>query len=154
MSLDTLINEIIERLTANKRVRRELPFGGRLHIDRPLPFLCIYRQPVGRDDLGTADLVKGEASFITTTTKKKASADLSRLVTRVVEAMSEQFGAFLVVEIWAAPDRDVAVAADKNDIEPTELRPDFVIAARGPNVPQRTVSVLRKNLPRASFRTT
>ena len=151
MSVDAFTDEILERLTANKRVRRQLPFGGRLHIDRPLPFLCLHRQPESREDLGTADLVKGEASFITTTATRKQSADVSRLVTRVAEAMSEQFGAFLIVEIWSAPDRDVAVAANRDDIEPTELRPDFVIAARSPNVPQRTVSVLRKNLQRISL---
>ena len=33
------------RLARNKRVRRTLPGWGRLHIDRQLPFLCVYRRP-------------------------------------------------------------------------------------------------------------
>ena len=105
MSMDELTSEILHRLASNQRVRRELPFGGRLHIDRPLPFLCLYRRPDGQEDAGTGDLVKGEASFITTTAAKTANADLSRLVTRIAEAMSGQFGALLIVEIWSAPDR-------------------------------------------------
>ena len=151
MSVDKLTSEILDRLQANKRVRRTLPFGGRLHIDRPLPFLCLYREPENNHDCGTGDLVRGEASFLCTTAIRKANSDLSRLVTRIAEAMSQQFGAFLVVEIWSAPDRDVAVAANKDDIEPTELRPDFVLTARGPNVPQRTLATLRSNLQRVSL---
>ncbi|MFT7640180.1 MAG: hypothetical protein ACI9G1_001919 [Pirellulaceae bacterium] len=151
MSMDALTNKILARVTANKRVRLELPDGGRLHIDRQLPFLCLYRQPVDRDDIGTPDLVRGEASFITTTAAKKVSGELSNLIARIADSMSQQFGAFLVVEIWSAPDREVAVAADKNDIEPTELRPDFVISARGPNIPQQTLETLRKNLQRISI---
>jgi uncharacterized protein (TIGR02421 family) len=151
VSMDALTNKILARVTANKRVRLELPDGGRLHIDRQLPFLCLYRQPVDRDDIGTPDLVRGEASFITTTAAKKVSGELSNLIARIADSMSQQFGAFLVVEIWSAPDREVAVAADKNDIEPTELRPDFVISARGPNIPQQTLETLRKNLQRISI---
>ena len=63
MTVDLLTTEILTRLSAGKRVRRELPYGGRLHIDRPLPFVCLYRQPVGGGDAGTRDLVKGEASL-------------------------------------------------------------------------------------------
>lgn len=151
MSMDARIDEILSRLATGKRVRRELPDGGRVHIDRPLPFLCLYRQPVGVDDDGTEKLVEGEASFITTSATKKASANLTKLLTRIAEAMTQQFGEFLLIEIWSAPDREVAVAADKDDIEPTELRPDFVLTARAANLPQQTLESLRKNLQRTSI---
>lgn len=151
MSMDELTNEIMVRLAANKRVRRELPDGGRLHIDRPLPFLCLYRQPMGSEDAGTRDLVKGEASFLMTTAAKRARSDVSSLVTGITEAMSQQFGAFLVVEIWSAPDRDVAVAADTDDVEPTELRPDFVLSSRVPRASQRLLETLRRSLQRISI---
>ena len=59
---DSLINEIEDRLTKGKQVRRALPLDGRLHIDRTLPFLIIYRQPHNYSDKGTDRLVKGEAS--------------------------------------------------------------------------------------------
>ncbi|HKY75063.1 MAG TPA: hypothetical protein VJS45_02910, partial [Acidimicrobiia bacterium] len=32
------------RLTAGQGIRRAVP-GGWLHMDRPLPFLCVYRHP-------------------------------------------------------------------------------------------------------------
>lgn len=151
MSIEPFTSEVLSRLSAGKRIRRELPFGGRMHIDRPLPFLCLYRQPVIGEDAGTRELVKSEASFIVTTASRKAAPGLSSLVTRIADAMSQQFGAFLIVEVWSAPDRDVAVAADKNDMEPTELRPDFVLAARGPDVPQRTLDTLHRHLQRISI---
>ena len=103
MSVESLTGEILGRLAAKQRVRRELPFGGRLHIDRPLPFLCLYRQPEGRNDVGTTDLVKGEASFITSNASKQAATKLSHLITSIAEAMAQQYGAFLVVEVWSAP---------------------------------------------------
>ena len=44
-----------DRLARNLRIRRNLPHGGRLRIDRQLPFLCIYRFPTEGDDPGTSD---------------------------------------------------------------------------------------------------
>ena len=46
--------DILECIREGKSVRRELPRGGRLHIDRPLPFLCVHiagddAEPVARD---------------------------------------------------------------------------------------------------------
>ena len=32
-----------ERLTRNKMLRRRLPGGGRIHVDRQLPFLFVSR---------------------------------------------------------------------------------------------------------------
>jgi hypothetical protein len=148
---DELVNTVVKRLVAGKRVRRTLPGGGRVHVDRALPFLCVYREPVDPPDAGTAQLIKGEAAFLTATTAKPTLPGLPRLVTRLAECMSERFGAFLIVENWSAPDTDVAAAARKDDIEPTELRPDFVVTARGPNAPQRTLESLRKNLGRISI---
>ena len=133
---DELVSDVRARLQSGKRVRRTLPDGGRLHIDRPLPFLCLYRRPLSGNDNGTEQLVEGEASFLIATASKRASVDLSDLVCKLVEALSEQFGAFLIMEIWSAPDKDVAIAADKDDLTPTELQPDFVISSRGRNVPR------------------
>ncbi|MGB5655119.1 MAG: hypothetical protein WBN35_00730, partial [Acidimicrobiia bacterium] len=59
-----LIEQISDRLERNLPIRRSLPDGGRLHIDRQLPFLVVYRPPVGVSDAGTARFVKGEASYL------------------------------------------------------------------------------------------
>ncbi|QDU62724.1 hypothetical protein Pan216_35940 [Planctomycetes bacterium Pan216] len=148
---DELLEDVRQRLLAGKRVRCALGDGGRLHIDRQLPFLCLYRVPPGGGDEGTDQLVCGEASFLIAMGPKRADPQIARLIAVVVETLSERFGDFLLLEIWSAPDRDVAVAADRDDVVPTELQPDFVISARGPNIPRRTVDTLRRHLLRVSM---
>lgn len=61
---DTFVEEMARLLRENKRIHRRLPFGGMLHIDRQLPFLCVYRIPVSAEDEGTDWLVRGEASYL------------------------------------------------------------------------------------------
>ena len=53
-----LVAIVKQRLAAGKPVRRTLVGNGRLHVDRPLPFLCVYRPPVGRREVGTAEVVR------------------------------------------------------------------------------------------------
>ncbi len=61
---DSLIESVCRRIAKDQRVRRTLPGKGRLHIDRQVPFLCVYRQPPEHEDAGTEQLVKGEASYM------------------------------------------------------------------------------------------
>lgn len=108
---EPLIRTVCERLKAGKRVRRALPAHGRLHIDRQLPFLCLYRWPArGADgepiiDNGTVQLVLGEASYLLAPGDEHLETSLSALVAGVVETLSATFGAFLLVEIWAAREK-------------------------------------------------
>ena len=148
---DQLISEIRVRLDAGERVRRTLPGGGRIHVDRALPFLCVYRLPVDRDDVGTKELVSGEASFLIASAATAARKSVSKLVQQIAESMSERFGAFLIVEIWSASDADLLDAVEESELEPTELRPSFMIAAKGPNTPLRTVESLRRHLERITY---
>ena len=50
---DRLIAGITASLDRGSSIRRKLPLDGRVHIDRPLPFLCVYRQPAEQEDPGT-----------------------------------------------------------------------------------------------------
>lgn len=148
---DHLISDIRVRLDAGERVRRTLPGGGRIHVDRSLPFLCVYRLPVDREDSGTKELVSGEASFLIVSAATAARKSVSKLVQQVAESMCERFGAFLIIEIWAASDADLLEAVEESELEPTELRPSFMIAAKGPNTPLRTVESLRRHLERIVY---
>lgn len=91
-----LLAAVRERLAAGKPIRRTLPGGGRLHVDRPLPFLCVYRAPQGPDP-GTAELVRTQASYLIA----PAAFDVSALVAGVVAALADVCGACLVVELWS-----------------------------------------------------
>jgi uncharacterized protein (TIGR02421 family) len=129
-----LIAAVCTRLAANKRVRRTLPDKGRLHIDRQLPFLCVYRQRT--DDRGTHRLVTGEASYLVAPSTNRHPRRVSKLVRAVAETMVAEFGAFLVVEVWA----DTAPAPS--------TAPMFRIVAPDSALLSKTVDVLAQRLGR------
>ena len=101
---DRFIGTICQRLVDGKRVRRMLPVWGRLHIDRQLPFLCVYRLPRGREDAGTKQLVQSEAAYLIATAEKRQHQGLALLVNGIARTLSDVFGSFLLVEVWAGPD--------------------------------------------------
>lgn len=98
---DELIETICSRLAENRQVRRTLPARGQLAIDRQVPFLCIYRHPSEQADEGTARLVTGEAAYLIASGRRSMHTSLARLVRRIATTMAEEFGGFLLVEIWA-----------------------------------------------------
>jgi hypothetical protein len=57
---DQLIEDIAERIAGGKQVRRTLPPGGRIHIDRQLPFLFLYR-PSGSSEFPKCSAVSSVA---------------------------------------------------------------------------------------------
>jgi hypothetical protein len=115
------------RLKENKAVRRTLPESGRVAIDRQLPFLVVYRQPVRTADGGTPRFATSEASYLVAPGQKKHQPGVTRLVRAVAETMVAEFGSFLVLEIWAGP----PVIPDRT-LSTADLRPRFrFIAQRG-----------------------
>ncbi len=126
------ISEVCSLIREGKPVQRELPDGGRLHVDRALPFLVVYRRPVRREDPDTDQLVKAEASHVTVSGSAKHREGLAKLVDGVVEALGESYGAVLLIELWATPD----------DPEAADQSPKFVIhRAKGGRL-GRTLDVL------------
>jgi uncharacterized protein (TIGR02421 family) len=124
----TISNQFIEavrsRLIENKRVRRTLPIWGRLHIDRQLPFLCVYRHPAEPHDDGTERLLVGEASYLLASGERPFQKGLRALVRNIAATQSRIFGGFLIVEIWSAsPPRP------GDQIEPDNRTPRFRIFA-------------------------
>ncbi|WP_187263412.1 flavohemoglobin expression-modulating QEGLA motif protein [Pontibacter beigongshangensis] len=98
---DTFIKSAVGSLKRGRKVRRRLPDGGLLHIDRPLPFLVLFRHPAGKPDYATADFVKAEASYIIA--KEEQTTELATLIKEITSAMSAKFGAFMILELFAAP---------------------------------------------------
>jgi uncharacterized protein (TIGR02421 family) len=119
---DDLIHTVCERIADNQRVRRSFPGWGRVHVDRQLPFVCLYRRPVVGSDLGTDKLVTGEASYIAASGVKSLQGSLVKLLRGIGQTAAEQFGAFLVVEIWASPE-----TGDEDPGATAAQTPGFVI---------------------------
>jgi len=111
-----------ERIAGNLRLRRTLPVWGRLHIDRQVPYLVVYRRP-SRPDEGTSHLATGHASYLAAATDRSLRRDVRALAAAAAEALSEAFGACLVVELWSMP------AGPDLIVQPPHFR---VVAGRGP----------------------
>lgn len=139
----TLIEEVSQRLADNKQVRRSLPEGGRIHIDRQLPFLCIYRQPEDSEDRGTEGLVTGEASYIVAPAGTRHHKRLAELVRGVVAKLNDLFGGVLVVEVWAKPD-----SGQETNPRVVAAVPTFEVTAPGANRLDSTVEMLVRHLNR------
>jgi uncharacterized protein (TIGR02421 family) len=107
-TFDALLADIVARLQSGRRVRRNLPGKGRLHIERPLPFLCLFRRPADRPDPGTDWLVVGEGSYLIADAKENDQAQIGRMVCDVSRTLADHFGAVLLIELWSGR----AVAGD------------------------------------------
>lgn len=103
------LDDIISRIEAEKKVRRSLYFRGKtvgkIHIDRQLPFLCLYRlsDEDKKNRTGDEKLVMGEASYIIAPGAKTYQSWLSEIVKEIASHLSAKFGAFLVIEVWTKP---------------------------------------------------
>ena len=127
------------------QLRRRLPGQGRLHIDRHLPFLCVYRYPVEGADPGTERLLYGEAAHLLAPGLPACHEPLNRLVQAVAAIQRSHCGAFILLEIWA--DAGAGNGAPEADAEEGEgPRAAFRICAPRSGVPLTTLEVLEQAL--------
>ncbi len=140
---DELINEISQQLTNNQSVRRKLHKHGRVHIDRQLPFLCLYRRPVERNDQGTEALLLGQASYLETTADPALQDKINELVSHIVKTQSAAFGGFLLIELWAGKESDVTEQP---------VKPSFHLYAPRQNTPNRVLDSFDNALQKVSLR--
>lgn len=142
------IESVCAQLAADRRVRRKLPGGGVLNVDRLLPFLCIYRHRALRHDPGTQSFVRNEAAYLTAPGDAPVRQGLGRLVREIAETASRRFGAFLIVEVWTSPDEELAGSVHPETGEILGPAPGFRIHQRGPRRPRDAVNALRFALER------
>lgn len=102
---ESLARELVERIKVNKKIRRSLKPVGRIHIDRKLPFLCVYRKPSSQNGIADGDekLVMGEASYLIAPAEEEFHDKTSFLVMEIARTLADQFGAFLLIEVWTKP---------------------------------------------------
>lgn len=101
-----LIDDVTACLKAGKSVRRDIGTTGRLHIDRPLPFLCFHIAG-GTKDLAARDIVSANASYLIANTLDEAVP----FIHAVGNVMRKTFGAFMLLDIGEL-EHDVLLADD------------------------------------------
>ncbi|MDE0285978.1 MAG: flavohemoglobin expression-modulating QEGLA motif protein [Gammaproteobacteria bacterium] len=99
----------LRRLEQGKPLQRRIQPWGRIHIERQLPFLVVYRRPPKRDDPNTYRLVLGEASYLLAPGDRKHHRVVAELVRGIAAICTTEYGAFLMIEVWASDD---TVASD------------------------------------------
>ncbi|MEO8666207.1 MAG: flavohemoglobin expression-modulating QEGLA motif protein [Ignavibacteria bacterium] len=114
------IDEICESLKNNVRIEKPLPGGGRFHIDRRLPFICVYRTPSGGNDERIQNLIYGTSSYING--GSASDKDLMKILRSIAETLSAFFHSFLILEIWKE-DKNKSDSIDS--VNP--LKPNFRI---------------------------
>lgn len=132
---DDLLSSIRKKLEDGKFIN--IPWGNEdfLHIERPLPFLLVYRHPPGELDEVIKRMVTNEAAHLIASYDNEEIFEVIKLVT---SSMSARFGAFLLVEVW--PDEALG--------EP-EI-PSFKICGPADKLPA-SVEKLEKELKRFQF---
>lgn len=138
---EKLLQDIQVRLAANKRIRRTLPMEGRLHIDRKLPFLVVYRHPANRSDKGSDRLVKGEASYLVASAGSRIKPELPKLLRTIIRTLRTQFEAFLIIEIWSSHQMET-----NGQMQKASVRPGFRLITSSYRPPTKTVEALEKAL--------
>ena len=144
-------------LRDGKPIRREFGDGNRLHVDRPLPFLCVH---VGSHQDAAFQVVSANASYLIAADIGFA-AEVARLVAR---KMRDHCGAFLVLDIGElAEDRfltedvpflppfEIALSSGDTTAEKVALR-RFAAAASGREAKYRTPRVDEFNPGRTEAR--
>jgi uncharacterized protein (TIGR02421 family) len=90
---------ISARLGRNRRVRRALPGGGRLHVDRLLPFLCLYRWPAGDPPTGSKQLATTQAAYLIAPDEPAQDDLLLAAIETIGLTAAATLGGFLVIEL-------------------------------------------------------
>ena len=128
------LRSVTERLAADRIVRRTLPGWGRIHIDRQLPFVCVYRRPRRSPDGLTGRLITTQASYIV-----GLEGEIAPLVRTVAATLSPIFHGFLILEVWETRSREPPG-------EPGAVAPRFrILAPRGQGL-SSTVQALAAGL--------
>ena len=133
---EAIADAVCARLARNERVRRNLPEGGRLRIDRQLPFLLLYRGAGDLQDSGTRELITTEAAYLFASSAADHHQGLSYLCQAISSAMREHFGKFLLLEI----------AASTNNKTLGNKRPAFEIYWSAADAIASTIDILKNML--------
>lgn len=120
----THIASLSSQLGRDAPVEVRLPQNGRIYIDRPLPFVCLYRPMSKRPDDLTRRLVTTQAAYIIAPEEPSFDPELARLLETLVTAMIGRFGRFLLLEFF-----EEAEGGEGERNAPLSLQPEFHLCA-------------------------
>ncbi len=139
------LEEILGCIRADKPVRKDFEHGGRLHIDRPLPFLSLFLVR-GRQDIAARDVAAANASYLIANNLEEALP----IVAAVGGVLKERFGAFMLLDVDEL-EHDTLLTDDSPYLPPFEIR----IAATGEPAAEEAETALAEgvDIRQVKFRT-
>lgn len=100
-----LVDQILDKVGGDKAVRRLLPDGGRIHLDRPLPFLAVHRSKPEKYATAAERVTIAISAYATWPLGGDSSAMGREIVVEATAKLKDQLGEFMVVELYnIAPD--------------------------------------------------
>jgi len=129
---------VLAKLAEDRTVRQDLPGGGRLRIDRRLPFICVYRRPADRDDAGTEQLITSETAYLIMPAEPRAANQCRALLHAVTKQLAHDFGGFLLLEVWATSGGEPSGPSPDSNGQPVP-NPKFEIIVPTQHIPRATV---------------
>lgn len=106
------LEDVIACLKDGKAVRRDFADGGRLHIDRPLPFLCVFITEA-KQAVVAREITQSNASYLVA----PDAATAVSVIASVGSAIRDRLGAFFVLE-YGELDHDDTPAKDAPYLPP------------------------------------
>ena len=106
------IDRLIQDVKHDKSLHELLAGGSVIHIDRPVPFLCVYRLPKGVKKSPEATLLTTQAAYVLI--KEEDQPLVETFIAELAQNMQKRFGAFLLLELWRSEEDQgiVLVSAD------------------------------------------
>lgn len=98
-------NRIKDKLQKSEAIYMTLPDKSIFKMDRPVPFLIIYRSVEEEKELFTAKLAKTESAYIIS--NGQCNEMLPQLVEHISHFLSDVFNGFLVIELWISQEESV-----------------------------------------------
>lgn len=114
------IEEALLPLSRGKEAEYRFPHGGRFRMDRPLPFITVFRHGLTEMPQEIEKLATVHASYASFHYKDRKEGP--EIIRQCAHMMQEKFGAFLVFEVW--PDYGAIL---KKTSPGAKLRPFFEV---------------------------
>jgi uncharacterized protein (TIGR02421 family) len=116
VTLLDVISKVVESIESETPVRLEFGDGGRVHIDRPLPFVCLHLFCTDRPALAAHGIAVSNAAHILADDEDQAMT----LVNAVAPALIDRFGAMAVVQFSEFAE-DTLLQSDSPFLAPFDL---------------------------------
>lgn len=100
MSVDArkYINRIVDKLGKGHPLHVGLPGVGELNMDRPVPFLLVYRIPPDGIDRFTPALGNTESAYMVASDGNDQGVEA--VIKAIANVLADKFGGFMLLEVW------------------------------------------------------